>query len=124
MSFNRNKQKAKARRQNVLLDCRLEMVTVSDDNPIRVPRSLKPNFWYWIAWKPRLHRPVIDGIGRAQKFSARVSRVLMCADLFQVDPTAGFVVTMQDVSYGAGVSNGLLVSAREIRNAGFRLTEE
>src|SRR6516165_2407377 len=106
MPLNRNQRKAETWCENVLLDRRFEMVAVGSGVPIRVASSFEPHRRRRIAQKPELHRPVVDSIGRAQKFSGRVSRVLVYADLFQDCLAACFIITMQNMLPETNIGSG------------------
>ena len=98
MALERNERKSAARPQNVLLDRGLEMVAVSGNEPARIIGSLNKFRRNRIARQPKLHRIVVDGVGRTDNFSARISqRVLVGADELQGCPRAGLIITTQNV---------------------------
>ena len=56
MALERNLRPAKPRRQDVPFDCRLEVITVSRNEPIWISRGLNEFRRHRIARNPELHR--------------------------------------------------------------------
>ena len=72
-------------------------IVVRGYDPARIVRRLKPFRRRRIGWDPQLHRPIVDGIGRAVNPAAGVSSPAMSADDPQVERAVSFDIPVQHV---------------------------
>src|SRR6516164_8194224 len=100
MPLNRDQRPAIARRQDALLEGSLELIIVSNYEPIRLADRGEEFFRYWFIWGPDLHRRVVNGVADAKNFSGRIGGVAPGADIRQQQRAAAFDVSVQD-GYGA-----------------------
>jgi hypothetical protein len=82
----------------VLLDRRLELIVVGDDNPIRIPCSLDEFCRLRIATDPELHRAIINRICAAQNFRVGITGIPVRANFPQIDTAPRFKILVQNMA--------------------------
>src|SRR5262245_57375111 len=94
----------------MLLDRSLKRVVMSDNDPVRIQRSLQEFRRHWFAGDPELHRIIVDGKSNTENFRAWISRILVSADVLQDRTASCFVIPVQNMLRvrcgGAGASAG------------------
>jgi hypothetical protein len=95
--LDRHERPSIARRQDALLDRRLEGVIMRHDDPVRIARSNVEFFGYWLAGQPHLHRTVVDGICDAPNVGRRIGGISPSTDIGKVDRRAGFEISVKNV---------------------------
>ena len=83
MALERDQRPAMARRQDVLLDRRLEMIAMGSNNPVRIVRGFDKFRRHWIAGDPQLHRLIVRGISHTKNFSAGIGRIAVLPTAFR-----------------------------------------
>ena len=80
-----------------MLDCRLEMITMCGNDPVRVLGSFDEFNRHCVAGVPKVHGAIINSEGAAKNFRARISSISVRTHLFQDSLAAGLIITVQDV---------------------------
>ena len=92
-AFERNRQPAIARLQDVVQDRALESGVVRDEQTIRIGGGgFKLDRQRRAGRQPDLHRAIVDRIAAAQDFGATIAGVILRAVLAQSELAAGFEI--------------------------------